>query len=221
MRSRGFTLIELGVALIVVGVLFSAAVVGVGAVTGSRARSALGELGGVVRSLYDTASLTGRTCRLVMELGPEGGSEPFQYRAECAKGAVTRSASSESNGAPGTRPRKEPEEKPLPFPSATDAPSLEDLTAREEQRVEEAAKYAAFTSPEIKPRKMSGVRVSVWTQHDRELQTHGTAYLYFFPQGYVERAQIAFAQGNNAWTLKVAPLTGKTSVVPGVLEVPR
>jgi general secretion pathway protein H len=220
MRQRGFTLFELGVALIIVGVLFSAAVVIVGAVTGSRARAALGELGGVMRSLYDTASLTGHTCRLVMDLGPEGKDSPFEYRAECAKTAVTRMAASEvDEHAPPGQPKEA--EKSLPFPSATDAPSMEDLTAREKNRVEVAAKYAAFTSPEIKPRKMSGVKVSVWTPHEHEPRTHGLAYVYFFPQGYAERAQVSFKQGNNAWTLKLAPLTGKTSVVPGVLEAPK
>ena len=47
------------------------------------------------------------------------------------------------------------------------------------------------------------------------------AYLYFFPQGYTERAQITVRQGNNVWTLLISPLTGKTSIVDGEPEVPR
>ena len=41
--------------------MFSAAAMGVGALTGSRARQAAGELSGTIRSLYDTANLTGKT----------------------------------------------------------------------------------------------------------------------------------------------------------------
>jgi general secretion pathway protein H len=50
---------------------------------------------------------------------------------------------------------------------------------------------------------------------------HGTAYLYFFPQGYTERAQVWVRQGSNTWTVTVSPLTGKTIIHNGELEVPR
>src|SRR5262245_47073315 len=85
---RGFTLIELTVALTIAVLLFAGLILGVGALTGTRARKALGELGGAARSLYDTASLTGHTCRLVLML-PKDDSAEFSYRAECANGAVT------------------------------------------------------------------------------------------------------------------------------------
>ena len=49
----------------------------------------------------------------------------------------------------------------------------------------------------------------------------GLAYLYFFPQGYTERAQVYVRQGNNVWTLPVSPLTGQASIVGGELEVPK
>jgi general secretion pathway protein H len=65
------------------------------------------------------------------------------------------------------------------------------------------------------------VKLSVWTRHQREVARSGTAYLYFFPQGFTERAQLYVRQGDNVWTLSVSPLTGKTSVVGEALEVPR
>ena len=45
--------------------------------------------------------------------------------------------------------------------------------------------------------------------------------LYFFPQGYTEKAQVRFTQGDDSWTLKLEPLTGRVSVVAEALEVPR
>ena len=66
--KRGFTLIEMVVALAIVAVLFAAVVIGVGALTGAKAKESATELSGVIRSMYDTANLTGKTCRLVFEL---------------------------------------------------------------------------------------------------------------------------------------------------------
>jgi len=99
--------------------------------------------------------------------------------------------------------------------------SLLDVLDSEKARVEKAAAFSAFTTSEIQPRKMSGVRVSVWTSHQRAKIDTGLAYLYFFPQGYTERAHVTVRQGNNVWTLLVSPLTGKTSIVSGEPEVPK
>src|SRR5215470_10095246 len=85
---RGFTIIELMVAMAVAALLFAALILGLGALTGARARKAMGELGASARSLYDTAALTGNTCRLVLLL-PRDDSAEFSYRAECASGPVT------------------------------------------------------------------------------------------------------------------------------------
>jgi general secretion pathway protein H len=94
--------------------------------------------------------------------------------------------------------------------------------AQEKERVETAAKYSNYTAPEIEPHEFPrSVRVSIWTKHQRDAVGSGIAYLYFFPQGFTERAMVFVRQGNNVWTLLVSPLTGKTSVVGEQLEVPR
>jgi len=87
--------------------------------------------------------------------------------------------------------------------------------------VEKAVAYSAFSSPEIEPHSMSGVRVSVWTSHQKAKVDSGLAYLYFFPQGYTERAMVTVRQGRNVWTLQINPLTGKTSIVDGEPEIPK
>ena len=222
----GLTLIELMVALVIVGILFSAALIGLGAITGSRAKAAVGELGGTIRSLYDTAGLTGRTCRLVFDLGASDKKESdIQYRAECASGALVRGAEDYMKDVKdrhhATKRSTPVQTRPLNplFQSISDLPTLDDIAAREEDRVEAAAKYSAFTSPEVQPRKISGVKMTLWTHGTPKPIDHGIAYLYFFPQGYTERAQLTVAQGENAWTLRVASLTGKTSVVAGIRKV--
>ncbi|HUM09332.1 MAG TPA: type II secretion system protein [Myxococcaceae bacterium] len=236
--ARGFTLIELTVAIAIAAGLFSALVLGLGALTGARARKAMGELGGAARSLYDTAALTGNTCRLVLLL-PKDDSAEFSYRAECASGPVTSAVDRDQEIRDATKAAVEAYRKksrgsardaqpPAPGPGAHGAygtgssgSTLLDVLDSEKVRVEKAAAFSAFTTSEIQPRRMSGVRVSVWTSHQRAKIDSGLAYLYFFPQGYTERAQVTVRQGNNVWTLLVSPLTGKTSIVDGEPEVPR
>jgi general secretion pathway protein H len=231
--QRGLTLIELSVAMAIVAVLFAGVVMSVGAITGSKARAAAGELGGVIRSLYDTAALSGKTCRLVFELPDEKDEDGVaKYRAECAAGNVTtrrdrdaalrddaraaedaakRASRGGSGGHSDSRTR-----------SLSDEPSLQEMLAQEKERVDSAARYSEYTTPELGPRELpSSVRLSVWTRHQREAVKRGVAYLYFFPQGFTEKAHVYVRQGSNVWTLTVAPLTGKTAVVSEELEVPR
>ena len=233
---RGFTIIELMVALAIAGTLFAALVLGLGALTGARARKAMGELGAAARSLYDTAALTGKTCRLVLLL-PRDDSTEFSYRAECASGPVTSAMDRDQEIREATKAavdayRRKGRGSPRAADPAVDprtasssygssGSTLLDVLDSEKARVEQAAAFSAFTTPEIQPRKMGGVRVSVWTSHQRAKITDGLAYLYFFPQGYTERAQVTVRQGNNVWTLLVSPLTGKTSIVDGEPEIPK
>ena len=242
---RGFTLIELTVAIAIAAGLFSALVLGLGALTGARARKAMGELGAAARSLYDTAALSGNTCRLVLLL-PKDDSAEFSYRAECANGPVTSAMDRDQEIRDATkaaveayrkrnrgRPAEAPGAPPTPYGSgygstygsayrtSGSGSTLLDLLDSEKARVEKAAAFSAFTTPEIQPQKMSGVRVSVWTSHQHAKIDSGLAYLYFFPQGYTERAQVTVRQGNNVWTLLVSPLTGRTSIVDGEPEIPK
>ena len=83
LRFGGLTLIEIVVALSIITLLFAGVVMSVGALTGAKAKESSTELAGTIRSLYDTAALSGRTCRLVFTLPPEKDDEtPVTWRAE-------------------------------------------------------------------------------------------------------------------------------------------
>ncbi len=228
-RARGLTLIELMIAIAVAVVLFSAAVMGIGAVTGAQAKKSAGELAGAIRSLYDTAALSGRTCRLAFELpGEKAEDQKVRYHAECAKGAVTTSADRERELETEQRAREDAEKdrgrdssRSSRRSSWGDEPTLDDLMAAEQGRVEQATRFSEYTSPEIAPRELpDSVHVGVWTRGQQRVAKSGPAYLYFFPQGMTERAMVYLTQGDDTWTLTVAPLTGKVAVVPRELEVP-
>jgi general secretion pathway protein H len=217
-RQRGFTLIEVIVALAIAVMLFSAAAISIGALTGVKARTAAGELGGVIRSLYDTAALSGKTCRLVFEMPSDRTDEgTTKYWAECASSNLTAGRNRDDELKEETQRRKR-EDRGAKKKSS----SFQDAQDSEAERIESAAKYSEFTSSEIEPRELPGdVQVSVWTKHQRQAVSTGTAYLYFFPQGFTEKAHVYLKQAGNTWTLTVSPLTGKTEVVAEEVEVPR
>lgn len=231
-HQRGLTLIEISIAIIIVAMLFSAAVMGIGSITGAKAKGSAGEMAGLIRSLYDSAALRGKTCRLVFEIPDPKAEEPTRYHAECAEGAVTtardrdatlrddnsareRAARSGGKSAQGETRRNY-------LVSSGDAPSATELMEGEKQRVEQASRFSSYTSEEVPERELPpDVKVSVWTRQQREPVESGVAYLYFFPQGYTEKAYVYVRQGDNVWTLDVSPLTGKVQVVAEALEVPR
>jgi general secretion pathway protein H len=227
--SAGLTLVEVTIAIAIVAVLFSAVVVGVGALTGTKAKATAGQLAGTIRSLYDTAALSGKTCRMAFELQPAG--KRTKYWAECAEGNVTANPDADEYTKKRARDDASRRRKPARKAGTSDVgPGLfpetgstfEDVMSREKDRVEAVSRFSVFTSPEIEARELpEAVTVSVWTRHQRDVIKSGLAYIYFFPQGFTERAQVWVRQGNNVWTLTLAPLTGKTVVVGDELEVPR
>ena len=220
-KPSGFTLIELIVVIAIAGTLLGATVVSISALTGARARAALGELGGTMRALYDTAALTGHTCRLVFDL-PAGDTTGFTYRAECASRAVTSASDRDQTLKDDNQARADALKRGARgAATGRSGASLLDVLSQEKDRVEAAAKFSTFTSPEVEPRRVSGVKLSVWTPHQRQPAKSGLAYVYFFPQGAVERAQLTARQGNSVWTLVVSPVTGQTTVVDGEMEIPK
>ncbi len=224
LRSGGLTLIEIVVALSIVTLLFAGVVMSVGALTGAKAKESSTELAGTIRSLYDTAALSGRTCRLVFTMPPEKDDEtPVTWRAECAKAGATASAKREEELKEAQKPLKDKVAEDSRFRrlDSDDAPTLQQLQEQEKNRVDEAAKFSDFSSEDVVEKTLpSSVKIEVWTAKQRQAAKSGVAYLYFFPQGYTERAQVWVKQGENTWTLTISPLTGKTKIHNEDLEVP-
>jgi general secretion pathway protein H len=226
---RGMTLIEITVALGIIVLLFAAVVFGVGALTGAKAKESATELAGTIRALYDSAALSGRTCRLVFELPQERDEDgAVTWRAECAKGGVTAGAKRDdelravNDLERKKKDRRDDDDERFRPLNDDRAPTVQELQAREKARVEDAAKFSTFSSDDVTEHQVSsGVSIEVWTNKQRQPVKHGTAYLYFFPQGYTERAQVWIRQGSNTWTLTISPLTGKTVIHNEDLEAPR
>jgi general secretion pathway protein H len=214
-RHRGFTLIELGVALLVAGLLMAVAIPTFSSVTRAQLRSRSGELAGAIRAMYGHAAVSGRSCRLAFDL--DGGS----YWAECAKGVVRLSREHErtQNGA-----RLESAQEKLAADLAEEQQRGRELSAKDKVRAELAAKdsFTAANIPDLHKIQL-GKQVhfsDIWVQHQAERYTSGRAFLYFWPSGLTESAGIRLAQGDDVYSLIVSPLTGRVRVVNGQAEAP-
>src|SRR4051812_36548317 len=80
--DSGMTLIEIGVALCVAGLMLAVAVPALSAVTRAQLRQKSGQLAGALRSMYGAAAIAGHTCRLVLDI------DANSYWSECAKSNV-------------------------------------------------------------------------------------------------------------------------------------
>ncbi len=225
-NRRGLTLVEVTIALGILAVLMAAVVLTLNQVFGANAKKATSEIAATIRALYQEAALSGRTCRMTFEL-PESDEEPIVYRTECAEGAVTTSRNRDEAIRDANQARVDEARGATRRPAddrdwrLANDPSLQSMFAQERARAD-GHSFSAF-QPEGTGRidLPPDVQIEVWTRGQREPVTSGVAWLYFYPQGYTERAMIFVSQGDNVWTISVSPLTGKTEVLPERKEVPR
>src|SRR6202171_1369836 len=94
-RDSGMTLVEIGIALAVAGLMLAVTVPALSAVTRAQLRQRTGQLAGGIRSLYGSAAMAGHTCRLVLDLDANA------YWSECAQANVrlARDGERSQNGA--------------------------------------------------------------------------------------------------------------------------
>lgn len=208
MRARGMTLLEIGIALAIVAAVIALAVPTVSSVARVQLRQRTGQLAGGIRSLYGASAVAGRSCRLVMDL------DASAYWSECAAGSVRLAAEGE-RARSGAREATREEELLATVAQRGDAVSDEDR-----ERAELARKSAFTPTGDIPKTALGGsVRFAgVWVSHQPERYVAGKAFLYFWPSGLTETASIQLAQGDDANTILVQPLTGKVRIASGRVD---
>jgi general secretion pathway protein H len=201
--ARGMTLIEIGIALCVAGLMLAVAIPALSSVTRAQLRQKSGQLAGGIRALYGATAIRGRTCRLVFDL--DQGS----YWSECAKNNVRLSAEAErsQNGV-----RLSTQADDLQAKSNAERDTMSD----EDREKADLATKSAFAADKEIPKTELGKDVrflDVWVQHQEERYVAGKAFLYFWSSGLTEAASIHLTQGEDVYSLIVSPLTGKVKIV--------
>jgi general secretion pathway protein H len=209
-RARGMTLIEVGVALCVAGLMLAVAVPAFSAVTRAQLRQKSGQLAGGIRSLYGAAAIQGHTCRLVFDLDANA------YWSECAKANVRLDSEGERSR-DGVRIATREEEL-----RAQEAERPDGQSDEEKEKATLAMKSAFAPDKEI-PKTQLGASVKftdIWIQHQKEKYVGGKAFLYFWSSGLTEEAAIHLAQGDDVFSLIVSPLSGRVKIVADRVDAP-
>ena len=202
------TLIEIGVALCVAGLMLAVAIPALSAVTRAQLRQKSGQLAGAIRSMYGAAAIAGRTCRLVLDL------DANDYWSECAKTNVRldREGERSQNGARVATREEELQQEA----------QREGMNEEEKEKLALAQKSAFAASPDVPKTELgSSVKFTdVWVQHQQDRYSSGKAFVYFWSSGLTEETAIHLAQGDDVFSLIVAPLTGRVKVVGDRVDAP-
>ncbi|GAB4290918.1 MAG: hypothetical protein Kow0090_04200 [Myxococcota bacterium] len=216
--ERGLTLVEISISLLILVLVMGVVLPSVTGVTKARLKSSAGEMASAIRYMYDFSVMNSVYCRMVFELDEEFyytecSEEPIYLKREKELAKTEREVEEE---------RQKKEEKEPTFDEETFALSEEEKESWRLQHYK--PQFTQVQTETIRERKLpSGVFFEgIWTMHQREIFRHGEAQLYFFPQGFVERAHIYLSDsGGKIYTLTVNPLLGKVKVDNSYIEPPR
>jgi type II secretory pathway pseudopilin PulG len=233
MKLPGYTLLEIGIALLLVGVLVAVAVPTLNALTGAELKRSTGMLQGLMRDTYARAALSGNAHRIVFDL------DMNTYWVEQTEGnAVMPRKLYELTNEGGAvldveDERLEDVEK--------DSKELDDQTKR---ALLSAPRWAPVPAPsekdidDPKPQKLPSacdpdevdgcVRFKkVWADHLADPAFAGQVAVTFFPGGYAQEAHVTVTDeedGERVYTLELQPLTAEVYVhqdEPHIPEIER
>lgn len=200
--AKGMTLIEIMVTLAIVGLILGITISQVGGTFDSHARQATDELAATIRYLYNKAASENLTMRIVFDL------EKQSYVVE----STTDLFQLESDEEREERLKKEKEA--TSSLSKPDKKSTEEKAPAAVQKAE--AKFGAADSHLLKPTLLPGgvFFKDIYTEHDNGPVAKGSASIYIFPSGYVERAVINLRDEGDSEkrALVINPMTGDSRV---------
>ena len=215
-RQRGFSLIEVTVVIAILGALTGAVVVGASGLRRSDLKRSASRLAGAMRFAFDRALSTGRTYRLVVDLSAQ------QYWAETTDDRfllpLDKQRAVEEEEEERKRREGEPQEEPSTGSSPLAALGIPgELAARMP-----VARFEPYRAAQLGTVKLRRARIlGVWTGGQQERQTEGKALLYYFPQGFCERAIVHVGTEDRVeFSLLQHPLTGRVTVESSEVEAP-
>ncbi len=233
--SSGFTMLELLIVLVIIGLMLAVAVPTVNSLTGVYLKTSSAKLAGNIKYLYDKSVLDNLYFRLVIDLDnktyhPESSEVAFflsQKAATIDQGAIVEEEEDE----------EEDEIKSLSIINDTENLTWDGWNEFAARYQKKKASFTTFTS-ELSKRVTFPEEIAilgVYTPAVEEPVTRGKVYIHFFPHGYVEPTVIWLADASDVaaelpedemevFTILIRPLTGRAQIfdykhdLPEVIE---
>ncbi len=201
MNDRGYTLLELMAVIAIVLVGGVAVVAGVGSVRKASLSTSAARVAAAVRYLYDLSVLNNRPYRLVVDLeGRSFWGEPVE---EACGAALLPSEEERQFGTGG---------RAVPVEGGGEGPSPENPALAEGAEADGATPRRRIRPKEnLLTRQVLPEGISfgaVMTSHHDEPVEEGEAEVFFFPDGYAEKALIYLRKGEETYTVETVPLKG-------------
>jgi type II secretion system protein H len=213
-RPGGFTLLEMVVVLLVVGLVAAVSVVGLRAITSARLREEAGRLAAVIRATYALAVTSGRAHRLVFDLDASSYSvevteDPVLLAQEKERAVEGARVEEDEERPRGSSLGIGPETPRLPRPGWR-------KVGKEEIGLFDTARQEVKLPGDV-------LFDGVFTTHQVHTYTRGRCELYFFPQGWTEGAIVYLKEKGEAgetFSLEVDALTARVTLHPQKIAVP-
>ena len=210
--ARGFTMVELLLAIALMAILFGVIVSSSSMMSGNRLRSAAGLMVTAVRLAITRTNVTGHSIRLTFDLDEqrllmeESADRMLRLKDKDGKEEVNAGAD------PATEAERE-------------ATKYADGIIKGPRVPRAKFKPMPIGSDDSNPEKGRELGRSihyrlVQTEHDSKPRTKGRAYLYFWPGGGTERAvvQLQRGEGDEILSVLVSPLTGRAKIQRGKVD---
>ena len=210
--KSGFTLLEIMIVLVIVGLISGMSIRGLRSLAKSDLRASTSRLSGAVRYLFDRASTTGKYHRLVIDVD-EG-----RYWAEVSDDRfyIPREPETESSQKKLAELQAKLDEKERQITDMSEAAGGFDMAKLQPQDFRpKKVRFGAFKETTLKAVKMKNTKVmDVFTPRVAEPVTKGRAYIYFFPLGQTEPAivHLSDATQETVYSLVVHPITGRVRI---------
>jgi prepilin-type N-terminal cleavage/methylation domain-containing protein len=220
-HPKGFTLLEVSIGLVLMGLALAVTTMSISAVTSAQLKKTTGMIQGLMRDTYTRAALSGNAHRVVFDMEAE------TYWVEMTEGGVVM-----------PRGKLELTREGLAFLDPVDErlEGIEADTDDEEDRTRiQLFKPKSWTPvpfpgddrlDEVRPAKLPSDIwfTSIWVDHLAEAAKGGQVAVHFYPGGYTQEAFITIAddeKGEDALTLVTNPLTGEVYVETEIPEIPK
>lgn len=212
-HGRGFTLLEVGIAIFLLALFLGVVAPGFGALSGAEMKKTTGQLAGLMRDTYSRAALSGRSFRVVLDL------EEQTFHVEESEGTARLTRERQALDREGKAILDKLDER---VEQAKEGSSWEDV---EKVRLLSGPAFKAVDGEDGQPKKLpADVRIkSAWAEHLEKEARGGVVAVHFFPGGYAEQAIVTLTDdddGERTMSVVLHPLTGEVEVVNEEPRIP-